>query len=278
MKETVVLYSGGTDSTCAAAMTAENFDRVHLLTCRRFGVFSTGHIGYNVARLKAKFGAEKFVHRTVNIDKLFKHVSYSGYFSSLAGHGFFLLTTCGFCKLAMHIRCVIYCLDHGIRHVCDGANRNSDYSPDQIREFVDELKKFYAGHGIEYTTPVYEMAHPGDIGWFDKLGVNTLAEGIKDEKDSAVTTGDVLYRMGIFRQRNVKGTAEDRRMQARCFQLVLSNIFAHWLYIPGHGLEEYKRRCVDLYKKKIAHYDGCIKEYTLKRDKSRIFRLLSPIE
>lgn len=274
MKEIAVLYSGGTDSTCAAAMIADNFDRVHLLTCSRFGVFSISHIGYNVSRLKAKFGNDKFVHRTVNIDKLFKAVSYSRFFSSLAGHGFFLLTTCGFCKLTMHIRCIVYCLDHGIAHVCDGANRNSDHSPDQIREFVDELKKLYARYGIEYSAPVYEMAHPGDIGWLDKLGVDGLCTDNARESGTAQTTGDVLYRMGIFPERNVKGAAEDRRMQARCFQLVLSNIFAHWLYVPGHGMDEYKKKCVDLYRTKIAYYDGFIREYAQKRSKSRLFRLV----
>jgi hypothetical protein len=276
MKELAVLYSGGTDSTCAAALMARDFDRVHLLTYSRFGVFSVEHARVNVQKLKDKFGEEKFIHRIINIDKLFNAVSYSRYIPTLAKHGLFLLTTCGLCKLTMHIRTLVYCLDNDVGYVCDGANKNMDHASDQIRGFIGELKALYRGHGIEYAVPVYELDHPDDIGWFDKLGMERLPGVEREKKSGGVTTGEELFRMGLFPQKNMKGTKEDRQMQARCFQLVLANIFANWVYIPKHGLEKYKDECVKLYKEKIEYFDGLIREYARKSAKSRLYRLVSP--
>ncbi|MDD5080117.1 MAG: hypothetical protein PHH68_07370 [Candidatus Omnitrophica bacterium] len=274
MKELAVLYSGGTDSTCAVALMTPDFDRVHLLTYSRFGVFFADHAGVNVQKLKDKFGEGKFIHRVMNIDKLFRAVSYSRYIPALAAHGLFLLTTCGLCKLAMHIRTLVYCLDNNIGYVCDGANNNMDYASDQIREFIGELKALYRRFGVEYNSPVYEFAHPDDSGWFDKMGMGSLTGAGEEKKDSVVTTGEELFRMGIFPKKNMKGTAQDRRMQARCFQLVLANIFANWVYIPRYGLEKYKKGCVDLYKEKIGYFSGLIEEYSRKNKKSMLYKLI----
>lgn len=275
MRELAVLYSGGTDSTCAVALLAGDFDRIHLLTYSRFGVFSADHAKVNVRGLKEKFGEDKFIHRIINIDKLFKEVSYSRYIPALAKHGMFLLATCGLCKLAMHLRTLVYCLDNNIAYVCDGANNNMDHASDQIRGFIDELKALYRSYGIEYNAPVYEFAHPGDIGWFEKLGMESLAGSAEDEKKGgAATTGEELFRMGIFPLKNMKGTAQDRKMQARCFQLVLANIFANWVYIPAYGLEKYKEECVSLYKEKIGYFSGLIQEYKREKTKSRLYKLI----
>ena len=275
MKETALLYSGGTDSTCAAALAAGDFDRVHLLTFSRFGVFSISHSEVNVKKLREKFGEDKFVHRIINVDKLFKEVSYSNYLDNLRRHGFFLLTTCGLCKLAMHFRCLVYCLENDIKSVSDGANKNMDYAPDQIRELIEELRKMYSRRGIEYTSPVYEMAHPDDIEWFDKLGVGRLSGPGEKKESGCVTTGEKLYQMGIFPEKNMKGTPDDRKMQARCFQLVLANIFANWLYLPGNKLEDFKKECVSLYREKIVRFDRMVDEYKERKIKSRLFRLIA---
>ena len=107
MKEIAVLYSGGTDSTCAAVLMLEQFECLHLLTYERFGLFHTENIGTNVKALREKFGEQRIKHIFINIDKLFKEVSYAKYWQTLINFGFLMLTTCGLCKLAMHIRTVI---------------------------------------------------------------------------------------------------------------------------------------------------------------------------
>ena len=46
-----VLFSGGTDSTCAAALCAERFGEVHLLTFNELGTSATPVPSENAARL-----------------------------------------------------------------------------------------------------------------------------------------------------------------------------------------------------------------------------------
>ncbi len=65
------------------------------------------------------------------------------------------LSTCGFCKLAMHVRTLLYCLDNGIKTVADGSNRNMSFFPAQMPEVVLLVRELYKSFGIEYVTPVF---------------------------------------------------------------------------------------------------------------------------
>ena len=111
-EEIVVLFSGGTDSTLTAALMAEEFRKVYLITYDRFGLFSITNPKINVEKLKNKFGDNKFTHKVIRLDRLFKFVSYERYLRNFIRYRFFLLSTCGLCKLAMHIRTVIFCLNN----------------------------------------------------------------------------------------------------------------------------------------------------------------------
>ena len=70
-------------------------------------------------------------------------------------------------------------------------------------------------------------------------------------KNTVCTSGNILCKKGFFSQENVKGTKLDHKMQARCFQLILFNIFVHWYFIPLYGPQKYEKMCVDFYKDKI---------------------------
>lgn len=270
-KEAVILYSGGTDSTCAASLIAQQFDRIHLLTYKRLGLFSVDNVKINVERLKRKFGEEKFIHSLFLIDTIFKEVSYNRYWHYFRKYGFFLLSTCGLCKLAMHVRTILYCRDNNIKFVFDGAHKGMEYSSDQMREVMDEFKKMYVCYGIEYNSPVYEFDSPDGIGWIDKLGleVKTIfndAERDTTTKKAGYTTGDRLFEIGLFPQRNVKGTFFDRQMQARCFQLVLFNVFVYWFFIPRYGADKYKKISQFFYQEKIKDAQFFLDTYIRKKE------------
>jgi len=280
MKEVVVLYSGGTDSTCAAALMAERFDKVHLLTFARFGVFSIDNSAVNVKKLKDKFGENKFVHKIINIDRLFRESAYSKYLENLRKYNFFLLFTCGLCKLTMHIRALVYCLENNIAYVCDGANKSMADYQEQMQVIINEFKKMYSKYGIIYDTPVFESDYPENIAYAGKIqpgiiklpGNNNFSQRNTSAKNT--TTGEILQKMGIFKEKNIKGTKEDRHMQGRCFQLVLFNIFALWYYLSNHSLEEYRATAKNFIRDKIEYFDGSIREYLEKKDKSRLIKLL----
>lgn len=260
MKEIAVLYSGGTDSTCAAILMLKEFDTVHLLTFQRFGIFHVENVLSNIEKIKARFPDKKIVHKIINVDKLFKKISYSKYLYYLKKYGFFMLTTCGLCKLAMHIQALIYCQENNVSYVCDGANKRAGGGnfPLQMRKIISEVREMYSRFGITYFTPVFDFEEPDEIGWIDKLG---LREKVKNKiKTPKNTSGKILFDFNFFSEENIKGTKEDRSMQPRCFQLVLFNVFLHWYFLPRYGKPRYKQMTVDFYKEKIDEFSDYIKD------------------
>lgn len=277
-KETVIMFSGGTDSTLAAALEAKKFDRVHLVTYDRFGLSDIHNSQVNVRKLKDKFGANKFVPHIVKIDKLTEYVFYERYLHNLRHHGFFLLSICGLCKLAMHIRTLIFCLDNKIGNVSDGANQGMYLFPEQISTIIDELKQLYARFNINYGTPVFNYAPPQNIGFADRFHLESIMEEEHPQKPSMKTrektTGCALHEMGLMPAQNVKGTELDRKMQPRCFQFILFNIFIKWYYLVDHSYEEYVQANVKLYKSKIASLSDALDDYIHNGPRSRFYRLI----
>ncbi|MBI5452894.1 hypothetical protein HY945_05535 [Candidatus Gottesmanbacteria bacterium] len=273
-RDIIVLYSGGTDSTLTAALMAERFEKVHLITYERFGIFSATNPVINVQKLKQKFGDDKFTHRIIREDRLFKYVSYERYLYNLVKYRFFLLSTCGLCKLSMHIRTIIFCLNNKIFNVCDGAHQDMRLFPDQMISVINEIRKMYAVFGIEYTNPVFDFEGPKNIDFVDKLHLEKiLATESHDPIKKQSTTGYKLFQMGLMPLENVKGTELDHKMQPRCFQFILFNIFVLWNYFADHSYEEYEKRTLTFYKEKIGRFIGLLKEYTQKGRKSILFRL-----
>jgi len=254
MREIAVLYSGGTDSTCAAVLMLKEFDVIHLLTFQRFGIFHVENAFANVEKIKDRFPGKKIIHKVINIDKLFKEISYSGYAYYFKKYGFFMLTTCGLCKLTMHIRALIYCRENNIPHVCDGANKMAGGGnfPLQMLEVISQLRQVYARYKITYLTPVFDFEEPQEIGWMDKLGLIQKAENQGEMPKN--TSGKLLFDFNFFSEENIKGSKEDRKMQPRCFQLVLFNLFLYWYFLPRYGQSKYKKMAVDFYKEKIGEF------------------------
>jgi 7-cyano-7-deazaguanine synthase in queuosine biosynthesis len=280
VKELAVLFSGGTDSTCATALLAGEYDRVHLITYSRFGLFHMEHAAKNVAFLRKRFGEDRFIHTVIAVDRIFKEISYSCYWRMFARYGLFLLSTCGLCRLSMHVRTIIYCRTHGITRVIDGANRHAagGISTDQSPSVIEGIRKMYSRYGIEYTAPVYDFDEAPGNSWADKLHVQApqLRSIIADAPAPAEgrTTGKILYEMGFSASTNLKGTKTDRRMQARCLQLILSNIFIYGWYLGGHTKDEFLSTLGRFMGEKLDHCCGLIDGYINGGDSSRLARLL----
>ena len=274
-RSVAVMYSGGTDSTYTAQLMAEQFDRVHLVTYRRKGMFNVESSDTNFRKLVDRWGEEKFVRppNFPSVDKLFRQLSYGHYWRDLFRHGLFTLTTCGICKLAMHMRTMVYCLDNDVRCVRDGANQNMYIFPAQMPDVVQKLRDLYARYGIEYDNPVFEYADTQGMSFGSRLfGTNPnrpdpLQAGVR-------TTGTELYSLGILPSADVKGTAIDRSMQARCFQFVLFNVFARWYYLPRHSYEDYVAGVNRLYFGKISECQELLDEYVKSPESARLTKLV----
>lgn len=253
-KAVAILFSGGTDSTLTAAMLQENFEKVHLVTYDRFGFHATDNTAVQTQALKEKYGEDRFIHTFLNVDKLFQHVSYENYFENIKKHGLFNLSTCGLCKLSMHVRTIKYCIDNDVYFVADGANQAMTMEPAQMKPVIDEMKRMYAHFGITYFNPVFEMDGPEDKDFINKSNAKLLAR----ESDYSVasfenekTPGFRLYKMGLAPSPNVKGSDYDKKRQPRCFQFIIFNIFALKYFMANKTYEEYTDLTTKFYSDKI---------------------------
>ena len=203
-------------------------------------------------------------------------MSYERYLRHLCRHGFFVLSTCGLCKLAMHVRTVKYCLDHGIRQACDGANQGMTMFPDQMLPVILETRKMYAQFGIEYFNPVFDI-QPPEEGSFIKGANRQFLDrfmqlpGPADASGPQDSPGHRLHRLGLAPAPNVKGTPYDRLRQPRCFQLILFNIFAIRYYLASHTYDEYRNRTVLFFRDKIARMTELLAQHVASGKYARLF-------
>lgn len=277
--ETATLFSGGTDSTLTAALMADKYDKIHLITYDRFAFSSVMNPLVNVKKLRDKYGEDRFDFHVINVEKLTRFVFYERYLHNIRKHGFFLLTICGLCKLAMHVRTVIFCLENGIPNVCDGANQGMHLFPAQMANVIKEYGDMYTRFGITYSNPVFKYEGPQDLDFTDRLRLERMLSRDKEEVGGTATqtvntTGKKLYELGLMPAENVKGTELDRKMQPRCFQFILFNIFVHWLYLADHTYDEYQDATVLFYRDKIAAMSAQLEEFVEKGEASRLAKMI----
>jgi len=249
-KNAVLLYSGGSDSTAAAVLLARDYDRVHLVTYSRLGIGDVSRSGANVRRLEKRLGTEKFEHHFLDIEKLYKHIAYDKYFRNLLKHGYFMLSTCGFCKLAMHARSILLAREVGSNSVSDGANASNYLLPAQMEGVIGELKRFYKHFGIAYENPVYRLEDDKCYitkGYIKEAARLLHSEGILSDDEVEQIRNDYLK--------------YDDKIQARCSDVMLFDLFSAFYYVPRHGYRKYETRTRDFYHIKVDELIGEIEEY-----------------
>lgn len=269
-KQAVILYSGGTDSSAVVCLKANKYEKLHLISYKRFGIFNIENTDKNVEKIYTLFGKEKFVRQIFDVSKIYKLVSYNDYFYYLKKYGLFNLSICGLCKLSMHIRTIIYCLENNIYKVFDGANKYSGNSlaVDQIKEFVDTIKHLYTKFNISYETPIYDLKAPKHITWEIKFGLS------EETKSPDITTGTILKQYGFFDEDNVKGTKKDKKMQPRCFQQFLQNIALHYYYISKNDEQKFKNKIRDFFEEKVNNITLYLSEYIENKKNSKIYKYI----
>ncbi len=270
-----VLYSGGTDSTLVACLAAERFEQVHLVTFHRLGMFAVEHSEHNLAKLRERYPGRIVRPEIMSVDALFRHVSYERYLSDLLRFRGQLLTTCGLCKLAMHLRTLVYCVEHGVGVVQDGANANMNIFPMQMAPVLEQLRAVYARAGIRYENPVFD--YEDDQGTsFGSFLWGLSPRRAEAEASRKRTTGRELYERGLLPEPDVKGKAHDKAMQGRCYQFALFNLWARWWALERYGLEEYQRRSLAYYEHKLQRAIPLVDDLLADSEGSLLRRLAEP--
>ena len=248
-----ILFSGGSDSTLTASIEQEKYDEIYLLSYWRKGISCIDNSKGHAEKLQQKYSNKKFIHHILDVDHLFKQLSYENFLTNIKKHRFFLLSTCGFCKLAMHVRTLQFCLEHNIKYVCDGANRNMYIYPFQRSENVELLREMYQEFGITYYNPVFDLPSEEDESFYQARIKKVLQRkpNTKPVNRSDKTVGELLYETGLVQDKNIKGSDYDSKHQAHCMQLFLFRIFALGYYIPHFGINRYAKKTHRMFREKI---------------------------
>lgn len=257
-----VVYSGGTDSTCVAALLAERFREIHLLTFFEHGTRDAPIPHGNVERLRKRFPEVKFIHEVRSTDKLVRAISYRNYLPRLLRHGYFLLATPGFSSLSWHLTTLAYVLEQDIGYVADGLTRELMQFPGHMDVVVAEFRKLYSRFEVTYENPVREWDVPRDQQFLDRLIVDR--HGFVVGEEAAVrkrTTGEYLFKLGVMPSPNVKGSKFDQEMQHDCYPFVLFNIFVFWFYLPFQGEKAYASRMQALFRELTEEYGNLLESH-----------------
>ena len=155
MRTALVLFSGGIDSTYITTKTAEQFDKLILMTYRVPGMLGVERSRKMVEQLDRIFPG-KLEHRIIDIrdfvndrrggvlDCIKDNVQYKFFYSWCMG-----------CKVSMHLFTMDYCQEHGIGVVMDGSNFYDAHALEQHKSVKDLLSEVYRSRGVEFVTPHY---------------------------------------------------------------------------------------------------------------------------
>ena len=81
-----VLFSGGTDSTAAAALMLEEYESIVLLTYTHSGISNKGNAAASAAELAGKYGSGRCTHEMIDMDDLYRRITYKSYLKSVISH------------------------------------------------------------------------------------------------------------------------------------------------------------------------------------------------
>ncbi|HPQ69019.1 MAG TPA: hypothetical protein PKW95_07805 [bacterium] len=169
-KRTVLLFSGGVDSTLAAVRLAADFARVDLLTYGNgYGHYHLARTRRRVAELSRMFPG-RFSHAIVSVRELFEELVVDRLADNYARYGSGFVWCLG-CKLAMHLHTVRYCRETGVRRVADGSSSATGEMVEQMPLSLERVGAFYREFGIEYFQPVYEQSRAESIRELRRLGL-----------------------------------------------------------------------------------------------------------
>ncbi|MFZ5760189.1 MAG: hypothetical protein ACOY32_11250 [Thermodesulfobacteriota bacterium] len=169
-QELAILFSGGTDSLAlyALAVAGHHPDLprprgIHLLNMLngmgRFPDFTRTRFETARAILERRLpGSEEMPQSglvELDMGRLFQGLWLDRYEELMPRYGGKNLV-CVACKLAMHIKAILYCNEHLIPTVVAGYAKKQNYYPEQTPIFMEKMARFSARFGVAARFPVYD--------------------------------------------------------------------------------------------------------------------------
>ncbi len=260
MSKCAVLFSGGTDSLCTAALLADQYETIHLLTYYESATKQINRSTDNIEKLKFRYPKIKFIQKIYSIDRLLKKLSYDNYFKSLGRHHFYNLATPGLSSLSWHVSTILYCKEKNIDHVYDGMTQELLHLPGHMPEIRLMFVKLYAEYKITFSSLVIDWEVPEDLRFTDKLIVDRHGFGINQQQKKS-TTGQWLFEKNFLPHPNIKGSEFDRLMQQDCYPFIVYNLLIFWFFDPLIGFKKTKLGIDKFMKDKILTAKVYIEEH-----------------
>ena len=252
LNECVVVFSGGTDSMCTAALMAEKYKVIHLLTYYDYATKNEPFPFENVERLRKHFPNVTWLYKTINTDNIIKFFSYRAFLADTFRFGLYNIMTPAFSTLSWHCRTIAYCLEHKVFDVYDGMTNEMIQLPGHMSTVIEQLQRFYKKFGITFESPVRDWSVPEDQNVLDRVIVDQHGFLFPSEESNQVkTTGEYLFQKGIFPHPNIKGSRLDRQMQHDCYPFVLYNILTYWLFLNFISYESFSEKVALFVAKKL---------------------------
>lgn len=168
--EIALMFSGGIDSTATAARLADRYERVHLLTYKNgYGHYYFHRVARRVDELNRKLGG-RFVHTLISTKGHFDQILVNSVAADYAQYRSGFIWFMG-CKMAMHMRSTIYCLEHGLAQMSDGSNEDTNEMVEQMLISLTLIRQFYGEFGVTFGTPVYEVRRDDSRRYIAGLGL-----------------------------------------------------------------------------------------------------------
>lgn len=250
MSKCAVLFSGGTDSLCSAALAVEKHTHVYLLTFYEESTKDSPWPKENLKKLREKYGEDKFSLSVFSTDKIVRFLNYDSYFYFFKKYHFYNLATPGLSSLSWHARTIEFCRANNIQDVYDGMTKELLHLPGHMPEIRELFKNLYSSFNINFSSMVIDWDVPEDQRFVDRLIVDRHGFTIMPEKKTR-TTGEWLFDNGILPNKNVKGSDFDRMMQHDCYPFIVYNILVFWLLEPWIGLDAFKSRLKEFMQEKV---------------------------
>lgn len=236
-----ILFSGGTDSLALYAMAVQGnherltqHDQVHLMYMlngmSRFPSFPRER--FNVAKtlLGAQFSNTRRLAEShyVELDcgRLFQGLWLDRYEELMPRYNGKNLV-CVACKVAMHIRAIIYCIKNDIPAFLAGYTKKQSYYPEQTPTFMSLMRGFSNQFGVDTLYPVFDDFTDDMISrhYLEDQGLPSTGGGERKclfsqtyttatEEDTNAYLSDMLPRLAAYITNVIDGKVADA---ARCF-------------------------------------------------------------
>ena len=237
--EIALMFSGGLDSTATAVMLAERFRRVHLITYRNgYGHYYHHRTEDRVRELNRRLG-DRFVWTLISTKHHFDRILVDHVLADYAEYRSGFVWFMG-CKMAMHMRSAVYCLEHGLLHMTDGSNSDTDEMVEQSLLSLSLITHFYDDHTVDFGTPVYDVHRAESreiIAEMDlKMGVQVMDRHLCIQP--TCIAGELYYLPYLFFNKPVK---HDEELVSRFIEVkarVCRQLMAEYFRAKGVDLDD----------------------------------------